>query len=81
MPNEPEADPTTGAETDDEVELDYRGRGRPKLPPDQKRREKLIIAITSAELKDFMIAAANSEGGPVRVQEWARQVLLKTVKS
>ena len=54
----------------------YRGRGRPKLPPEMKRREKLVISLTAVELKDMMHAAADSEGGPLRLQDWARKVLI-----
>lgn len=61
----------------DVIDVAYRGRGRPKLPPEQKRREKLVIALTGEELKRFMIEAASAEGGPLRVQDWARRILLQ----
>jgi hypothetical protein len=61
----------------DVTDVGYRGRGRPRLPPEQKRREKLVIALTGDELRRFMIEAASAEGGPLRVQDWARRELLK----
>ena len=58
----------------------YRGRGRPKLDPALRRREKMSIAFTAEELKLIMHAAADAEGGPMRPQDWARAVLLKAAK-
>lgn len=61
---------------EDDSGLTYRRRGRPKLPPDMKRREKLSIAFTGDELKDIMIAAASDPSGPKRPQDWARDILI-----
>lgn len=58
----------------------YRGRGRPKLPPEMKRREKLVISLTAVELKDMMHAAADAEDGPLRIQDWARKILVAASK-
>lgn len=58
----------------------YRGRGRPKLAPELKRREKMSIAFTSEELKTIMHAAADAAGGPMRPQDWARSILLKAAR-
>lgn len=79
-PTEGEADAETLAEFEGEDGLTYRRRGRPKLPPDMKRREKLVISVTGNELKDMMHAAADAEGGPLRVQDWGRDVLIKASK-
>jgi len=73
---EGEADSASLSEYEQGDELNYRRRGRPKLPPDMKRREKLVISITGNELKEMMHAAADAEGGPQRLQDWARSVLL-----
>lgn len=72
--------PSEEEDFSDVVDVPYRGRGRPKLPPEQKRREKLVIALTGEELKKFMIEAASVEGGPMRVQDWARRELLKATE-
>lgn len=61
----------------DVADVGYRGRGRPRLPPEQKRREKLVVSMTADELKDVMHAATDAPGGPLRVQVWARKVLLE----
>lgn len=84
MPPKPEeeADAEALADFEDEEDtgLTYRRRGRPKLPPDMKRREKLVISLTAAELKPMIHAAADAEGGPHRVQDWARDVLIAAAK-
>lgn len=56
--------------------LGFRGRGRPRLPPELRRREKLIVALTEDELKKVMHRAADAKGGPMRMQDWARSILL-----
>lgn len=61
---------------DDLTELGFRTRGRPKLPDSQRRREKLIVALTSEEMRDVMHRAADAPGGPMRIQDWARLLLL-----
>ncbi len=68
------------ADDDDDIdlELEHRGRGRPRLPPDQKRREKISISVTAAELGDCMHAAADV---PVRLQDWARDILLAAARA
>lgn len=52
----------------------YRGRGRPKLPAELRRREKLNVSLTADELERVLVAAAKA--GHRRVQDWAREVLL-----
>jgi len=61
----------------DPVALGYRGRGRPKLPIAQRRREKAITALTADELRTCMLAAANDESGPLKLQDWIRKVILQ----
>ncbi len=72
------------AEEDLDISLEedgatYRGRGRPKLPPDLRRREKIITAVTELELKEVMIAAANDPNGPMRPQDWVRKVVFERI--
>lgn len=72
-----EEDPVAaGGPVDDLTELGYRGRGRPKLPEDQRRRQKLIIALSDEEMRTIMHKAADSVGGPKRLQDWVRSILL-----
>lgn len=61
-------------------ELEYRGRGRPRLPEGERRREKLVIALNAEEMRLVLHAAADAEGGPCRVQDWARALLLRTAR-
>ena len=61
-------------------ELEYRGRGRPRLPAGQRRREKLVVALNAEEMRLVMHAAADADGGPIRVQDWARALLLKAAR-
>lgn len=61
---------------EDIVDIEYRGRGRPRLPPDQKRREKVVISVTAQEKKDMIHAGADADGGPLSVQDWARKILI-----
>lgn len=63
-----------------DVDVGYRGRGRPRLSPELKRREKLIISLTGEELKQVMIHAANDPEGPLSANEWARKILLSLSK-
>ena len=56
-------------------ELKFRGRGRPRLPADMKRREKMVITLTEEEFQQCLTAAA--AGGFRKVQDWARDMLLK----
>lgn len=62
--------------SDELVDIGYRGRGRPKLPPEMKRREKLTISLTAAEYRRIMIKAANEKPKPLRIQDLARRILL-----
>jgi hypothetical protein len=78
-PSEDAADLAALEEFEDENPV-YRKRGRPKLPPEMKRREKLVIALTGPELKDMIHTAADAEGGPFKVQDWARDVLISSSK-
>lgn len=78
-PSEGEADADALAEFE-QGELSYRRRGRPRLPPGMKRREKLVVALTDTELKDMMVAAATAEGGPYKLQDWARDLLIRASK-
>ena len=59
-----------------DVDLGYRGRGRPRLPPEQRRREKLIISLTADELRSVMLRAANEKPVPLSPNDWARRELL-----
>lgn len=54
-------------------DLGYRGRGRPRLPEGQRRREKLVISLNEEEMRLVMHRSANV---PKRPQDWARSVLL-----
>jgi hypothetical protein len=56
-------------------ELQYRGRGKPRLPKEQKRTEKVVVALTALELQRYVIASAKA--GFRRIQDWARAVLEK----
>lgn len=58
------------------LELGYRGRGRPKLPEEQRRRQKLIVALSDDEMRVVMHRAADCTDGPKRLQDWARRVML-----
>jgi hypothetical protein len=60
-----------------DMDLDYRGRGRPRLPPEQRRREKLVVSITPEEKRRIMVAAAKDREGPLGPQDWARKRLLE----
>jgi hypothetical protein len=73
---EEEADAEALADFEGEEGITYRKRGRPKLPPDMKRREKLVVSFTGTELKAMMHAAADAPDGPLRLQDWARDVLI-----
>jgi hypothetical protein len=64
-----------------EEDMAYRGRGRPRLPPEMKRREKLVIALTKKELQDMIRAAVDADGGPLRLQDWARRVLFAAAEA
>lgn len=78
------SDPTESVESTDPLlpeELEYRGRGRPRLPEGQRRREKLIIALNAEEMRLVMHAAADAADGPVRIQDWARAILLRTARA
>lgn len=77
---DPDLDEGDALEKYEAEENAYRGRGRPKLAPELKRREKMSIAFTAEELKTIMHAAADAQGGPMRPQDWARSVLLKAAK-
>lgn len=74
------SDPTDPTDPTLPEELEYRGRGRPRLPEGQRRREKLVIALNAEEMRLLMHAAADAEGGPLRVQDWARALLLRAVR-
>lgn len=80
MPDAPVPEGDADAQALAEYEMEYRRRGRPKLAPDQKRREKLSVSFTEQELKDIMIAAANDPTGPKRPQDWARNILIEASK-
>ena len=60
-----------------DVELEYRGRGRPRKPADQRRREKLVISLTADELRQIMLRAASDQPIPLGANEWARRELLR----
>lgn len=75
------SDTNENAEPEDDladIPLEYRGRGRPRLPPAQRRREKLVISLTEGEKRRIMVAAASDRGGkPLGPQDWARKKLLE----
>lgn len=60
-----------------DVDLGYRGRGRPRLDPQLRRKEKLIISLTVPEMRRIMLAAAGAEPVPLSPNDWARQELLR----
>ena len=60
-----------------EIDVEYRGRGRPKLDPGLRRREKLVISLTADELRRVMLAAANHKPVPLTANEWARREILR----
>jgi len=72
-------DDASGPDDDElaNVDLEYRGRGRPRLPPEQRRREKFVISLTADELRRVMVRAARDPGGPLSPQDWARRELLE----
>ena len=37
----------------------------------------MVVGFTVDEMKAILHAAAEAEGGPMRPQDWAREVLLK----
>ncbi len=60
-----------------DVDMAYRGRGRPRLDPLLRRREKLVISLTADEMRKIMLAAAHNEPDPLTPNEWARRHLLR----
>jgi uncharacterized protein (DUF1778 family) len=60
-----------------ETEEVRRGRGRPSLPPEDRRTEKPQIKLTRLEL-DLIRSAAEASGEPV--SRWARSVLLRAAR-
>lgn len=63
--------------------VSYRRRGRPKLPKEMKRKSKLIVALTGDELAAMMHKAAetrDNKNRPMRLQDWARMVLMEATK-
>lgn len=60
-----------------DVDLGYRGRGRPRLDPSLRRKEKLIISLTVDELRRVMLAGANDRPTPLSPHDWARRELLR----
>jgi len=60
-----------------DVDVGYRTRGRPRLPPELRRREKLVISLTADELAKLMMTAAKQKPRPLSPNEWARQELLR----
>lgn len=59
-----------------DVDIGYRGRGRPRLDPSQLRKEKLTISFTVEQLRCIMLAAARASPVPLSAGDWARDVLL-----
>lgn len=55
-------------------------RGRPAVPDDQKRSEKLTLSFTPSEFKELLHAAADADDGPFTAREWGRELLLKTAR-
>jgi hypothetical protein len=61
----------------------YRKRGRPRLPKELKRKAKLIIALTGDEMAAMMHACAEArdeKNRPLKIQDWARAVLMEATK-
>lgn len=64
---------------EDDLIGDYPRRGRPKVPPGQRRRAKLILSFTGEEMTRLIVRAAETKdrkGRPLNVRDWARQILL-----
>lgn len=73
--------PVDDSDDGDETVIDplaYRGRGAPRKPPDQKRREKLMISLTESEMNAIVLVSA--EQGYRKVQDFVRNVLNRTVE-
>ena len=51
-------------------------RGRPTLPPEQRRSERVTCSFTPGEYAKLKKQAASAEGGPYTVKEYARLLLL-----
>lgn len=60
---------------------EYRGRGRPRKAPGERRREKLIISFTIDEMRQIMLKAASELPRPLDANEWARRELLRIAAS
>lgn len=60
-----------------DVDVGYRQRGRPRLDPLMRRKEKLILSLTAEELRRIMLAAANDKPTPLSPNDWARRELLR----
>lgn len=59
------------------VDLGYRKRGRPRVDPDHRRKEKLVLSLTADELRSVMLKAANERPTPLSPNDWARRELLR----
>lgn len=66
---------------EDPPELGYRGRGRPRLPEGERRRDKLVVSLNEEEMRAVMHAAADCPGGPMRIQDWVRRVMLEAARA
>lgn len=74
------SDQNENAEFDEDladVDLGYRQRGRPRLDPSLRRREKLILSLTVEELRRIMLKAASDSPTPLSPNDWARRELLR----
>ena len=57
-----------------------RGRGRPRISPDKLRKQKVIVSLTDEEQAELMLAATACEGGPLKVKDWVRRVILAAAR-
>ncbi len=75
-----EGDTCPSCRTSDLADVDleeYRGRGRPRLAPELRRREKLVISLNQDELRRIMVRAAKDRPAPLSPHDWARKTLLE----
>jgi len=69
------------SEFDEEDELTPRveRRGRPRIADEVRRSERVLLSFTKDEMRKLMVEAANAEGGPFEVRDWARSVILNLI--
>lgn len=62
---------------DDDETSPSPGRGRPKLPPEQHRKNSITLSFTDEEHGDLMLLAAKDRK---HLRVWARDILLEALK-